>query len=123
MLRRLGLAPGAWHINEGHAAFLVLERAREFMAAGHPLDTALELVASGTVFTTHTPVAAGHDIFDDTLVASYFAHFAEEAGIPVQEILSLGSVPAPNGSFNMTTLALKGSRFHNGVSQIGRAHV
>ncbi|MFM7783859.1 MAG: alpha-glucan family phosphorylase [Gammaproteobacteria bacterium] len=118
VLRRLGLAPSTWHINEGHAAFLVLERCREFVAAGHALPTALELVAAGTVFTTHTPVAAGHDIFESALIESYLGGYAQELGVGTQELLVLGSVPAPNGSFNMTTLALKGSRFHNGVSRI-----
>ena len=117
-LRRLGLKPTAWHINEGHAAFLVLERCREYVQQGHTLASALEIVASGTVFTTHTPVPAGHDIFDTPLFETYFRGFAESLGVSMRELLALGSVPEPNGSFNMTTLALKGSRFHNGVSRI-----
>jgi starch phosphorylase len=118
VLRRLGLKPTAWHINEGHAAFLVLERCREYVQQGHTLASALEIVAAGTVFTTHTPVPAGHDIFDTPLFESYFRGFAESLGVSMHELLALGSVPEPNGSFNMTTLALKGSRFHNGVSRI-----
>jgi starch phosphorylase len=117
-LRRLGLKPTAWHINEGHAAFLVLERCREYVEQGHTLASALEIVAAGTVFTTHTPVPAGHDIFDTPLFETYFGAFAESLGVSMHELLALGSVPEPNGSFNMTTLALKGSRFHNGVSRI-----
>jgi len=117
-LRSLGLRPTAWHINEGHAAFLVLERCREYVSQGHAMATALEIVAAGTVFTTHTPVPAGHDIFDSAMFESYFAGFARELGIEMLELLTLGSLPHPNGSFNMTTLALTGSRFHNGVSRI-----
>ena len=117
-LRRLGLKPTVWHINEGHAAFLVLERCREYVQQGQTFASALEIVASGTVFTTHTPVPAGHDIFDTPLFETYFRGFAESLGVSMRELLALGSVPEPNGSFNMTTLALQGSRFHNGVTRI-----
>jgi starch phosphorylase len=117
-LRRMGLRPSAWHINEGHAAFLVLERCREYVEQGHSLATAIEIVAAGTVFTTHTPVPAGHDIFDAGLFETYFRDYAAELGVSITEVMRLGSVPEPNGSFNMTTLALRGSRFHNGVSRI-----
>ncbi len=118
VLRRLGLAPTAWHINEGHAAFLVLERAREHVAAGHSLAAALELVASGTVFTTHTPVAAGHDIFDGSLIHTYLGPLARSLGVGLPELLSIGGASEAAPAFNMTTLALNGSRFHNGVSRI-----
>ncbi len=117
-LRRMGLRPTAWHINEGHAAFLVLERCREYVQEGLTLAEALEIVAAGTVFTTHTPVPAGHDIFDAGLFETYFRDFATGLGVGMPELMALGSLPAPNGSFNMTTLALQGSRFHNGVSRI-----
>ena len=117
-LRALGRAPSVWHINEGHAAFLVLERCREHVAAGKDFDTALELVASGTVFTTHTPVPAGHDIFDPELFSNYFSDYAGELGIDMEALLRLGRSPSNHGSFNMTALALRGSRFHNGVSRI-----
>jgi starch phosphorylase len=117
-LRRLGLRPSAWHINEGHSAFLVLERAREYVEQGMDFATAHEIVAASTVFTTHTPVAAGHDIFESALVETYFAGYVGALGLDLRALLALGSVPEPNGSFNMTTLALKGSRFHNGVSRI-----
>ena len=114
----MGLKPTAWHINEGHSAFLVFERCREYVEQGHELATALEIVAAGTVFTTHTPVAAGHDIFDSGLFEAYFRDYATGLGVGIRDLLALGSVPEPNGSFNMTTLALHGSRFHNGVSRI-----
>ena len=117
-LRLLGLQPTAWHINEGHAAFQVLERCRELVAEGLDFGSALEQVAAATVFTTHTPVPAGHDIFDHSLVSSYFSDYAESLGVPMSEFLALGTNPASEGRFNQTILALRGSRFHNGVSRI-----
>jgi len=63
MLRALGIEPRAWHLNEGHSAFLILERLRELAQAGHAFDQAVETVRNSTVFTTHTPVSAGHDAF------------------------------------------------------------
>ena len=71
--RAMGLTPSVWHINEGHAAFQVLERCRELVAGGLPFAAALEAVAANTVFTTHTPVPAGHDIFDHRLIEFYFS--------------------------------------------------
>lgn len=117
-LRLLGLQPTAWHINEGHAAFQVLERCRELVDEGLNFGSALEQVAGATVFTTHTPVPAGHDIFDHSLVSSYFSDYAKQLGLSTGEFLALGTNPASEGRFNQTILALKGSRFHNGVSRI-----
>ena len=115
-LRALGLRPSVWHINEGHAAFQILERCRFRMKEGLDFHSALELVAAGTVFTTHTPVPAGHDIFDRQLFSKYFAEIPEAIGLNMDEVYALGL----NGGdgFNMTSLALRGSRFHNGVSAI-----
>ncbi len=117
-LRLLGLQPTAWHINEGHAAFQVLERCRELVAEGLDFGSALEQVAAATVFTTHTPVPAGHDIFDHSLVVSYFSDYAESLGMTMEDFLALGTNPASEGRFNQTILALRASRFHNGVSRI-----
>jgi starch phosphorylase len=117
-LRALGISPTVWHINEGHSAFQILERCRECVTKGHDFATALEVVAAGTVFTTHTPVAAGHDIFDHDLISGYFRDYIKELGIDMQRFLELGSTPGNPGSFNQTALALRGSRFHNGVSRI-----
>jgi starch phosphorylase len=117
-LRALGKAPTVWHINEGHAAFQILERCREHVAKGMSFESALELIASGTVFTTHTPVPAGHDIFDQDLIVSYFGSFIKELGIDVNTFMQLGRTDAHQQSFNMTALALRGSRFQNGVSRI-----
>jgi len=118
-LRALGIKPTVWHINEGHAAFQILERCREHVNQNHlDFDSALELVAAGTVFTTHTPVAAGHDIFEQDRMIHYFSDFVKELRLEMQDFLGLGSTPSNHGSFNMTSLALHGSRFHNGVSRI-----
>jgi starch phosphorylase len=117
-LRAVGLQPTVWHCNEGHPAFSILERCRELVAQGLPFDAALEAVAGNTVFTMHTPVAAGHDIFDDALMAGYFNEFVKQLGISPEQFLSLGSTPSDPGAFNMTALGLRGSRFRNGVSRI-----
>lgn len=118
-LRALGIQPTVWHINEGHAAFQVLERCREYVTLNDmDFDSALELVAAGTVFTTHTPVPAGHDIFEQDRMVHYFGDFVKELKIDMPDFLGLGSTPSNHGSFNMTSLALHGSRFHNGVSRI-----
>jgi len=117
-LRAVGLAPTVWHINEGHAAFQILERCREYVQAGLDFDTALEVTAAATVFTTHTPVPAGHDIFDHRHVNTYFNNFITKLGIEEKQFHELGRYPGSEKSFNMTALALRGSRFHNGVSRI-----
>ena len=117
-IRTLGLDPTVWHINEGHAAFQILERCREHVQAGRDFDTALELVASGTVFTTHTPVPAGHDIFQAELLRVYLHDAADALHIDDDRLFRLGAFPGQEDGFNMTALALRGSRFHNGVSRI-----
>jgi starch phosphorylase len=117
-LRALGIAPTVWHINEGHAAFLVVERCRERVREGYDFASALEGVAADTVFTTHTPVPAGHDSFEHGLMRSYFGGMMGELGIDEARFLALGASPHTPGAFNMTSLALRGSRMHNGVSRI-----
>lgn len=117
-LRALDLKPTVWHINEGHAAFQILERCREHTLKGMDFHAALELVAANTVFTTHTPVPAGHDIFDHHLFSTYFKAFAKDLHEHLDTVLGLASSPDNQGGFNMTALALRGSRFHNGVSRI-----
>ncbi len=116
-LAALGLQPTVWHINEGHAAFQLLERCRMAMQDGLDFASAMELVAAGTVFTTHTPVPAGHDIFDRELVARHLAGMATALGLDFDSLFALGANNSSPG-FNMTALALRGSRFHNGVSRI-----
>jgi starch phosphorylase len=119
-LRALDVRPAIWHCNEGHPAFLMLERVREMVQAGSDFHTALEAVAASTVFTTHTPVPAGHDEFDESLAMFYFEPLVRQLGIEAQELLSLGRFHDGGHAhaFNMTTLAIAGSRHHNGVSRI-----
>ena len=116
-LATLGIKPTVWHINEGHAAFLLLERIRGLMGQGHDFRTALEAAAANTVFTTHTAVAAGHDHFAEDMIRGYFEGFCRDAGIAIDDLLALGRTPG-DSEFNMTALAVRGSRFHNGVSRI-----
>ncbi|KEF32418.1 Glycogen phosphorylase [Marinobacter nitratireducens] len=117
VLQSLGLEPTVWHINEGHAAFQILERCRMKMAEGLEFEAALEAVAGATLFTTHTPVPAGHDIFQRSLMQHALGDYLGDSGLDFEKVFSLG---AKNGgdSFNMTSLGLRGSRFHNGVSRI-----
>jgi len=117
-LRALGLAPAVWHMNEGHAAFLALELLRERMAAGMSFEAGREAVAAQCVFTTHTPVAAGHDAFPDHLFVQHFSGLVGELGGDMQQLLELGRAPGVDGRFNMTRLALNGARRINGVSRI-----
>ncbi len=117
-LRAMGIQPTVWHINEGHAAFLIPERCREHVGQGMSFNSAIELVAANTVFTTHTPVPAGHDIFEADLMTRYFKHYIKSLNIDLNTFLALGDSPSNRGSFNMTALALRGSRYHNGVSRI-----
>ncbi len=116
-LREMGLNPTACHINEGHAAFMILERVSALVAHGLDFASALEAVAASTVFTTHTAVPAGHDQFDEEMVRRYFAHCFPMLKENMAEMIALGHLPG-GSEFNMTSLAVRGSRFHNGVSHI-----
>jgi len=111
-LEAMGIKPAVWHINEGHAAFLILERVRALVGEGMSMEAALEAVAANTVFTTHTPVPAGHDQFNDGTVLPYLKSCYGELNV-----MPLARPPS-GGDFNMTALAIRGSRFHNGVSRI-----
>jgi starch phosphorylase len=116
-LEQMGVKPTVYHINEGHAAFLVLERVRRKVKQGLSFYAALEAVGASTVFTTHTPVPAGHDHFAEDMIWDYFSHCCADLGISQEEFMHLGG--AGHGQdFNMTMLALAGSRHHNGVSRI-----
>ncbi len=116
-LDALGLDPRVYHVNEGHAAFLSIERARRLVAGGSSTHDALERVAATTVFTTHTPVPAGNEVFADELVLRYVAGPAAQAGIAPDELLALGRA---NGvaEFGLTPLALRLSAHANGVSRL-----
>jgi len=117
-LRALGLQPAVWHMNEGHAAFLGLELARELVSQGLPFDAAIEATAAQCVFTTHTPVAAGHDAFPDQLFSEHFSGMAAALRSEMAPLLALGRAPGTDGRFNMTRLALNCARRINGVSRI-----
>jgi glycogen phosphorylase len=117
MLGELGLKPTAWHINEGHAAFLVLSRVRKLMRDGLDAAAALEAVAGNTVFTTHTPVPAGHDHFSREQLTPYLEPLCKDLEFSVDQVFSWG-LAGGSQEFNMTALAIRGSRFQNGVSRI-----
>ena len=122
MLAALGIQPEVCHLNEGHAAFAVLERARSFMEeTGQPFEVALAVTRAGNLFTTHTAVAAGFDRFAPALIEQYLGGYAEEKlGIALNDLLALGR-QNPNDSsesFNMAYLAIRGSGAVNGVSRL-----
>ena len=116
-LAALGIEPDCWHVNEGHPAFLTLERICRLVARGIAFDAALEAVAASTVFTTHTPVAAGHDHFPEDVVRPYLASVFPELRPHLEAALALGRSPDTN-DFNLTSLAIRASRAQNGVSRI-----
>jgi starch phosphorylase len=116
-LSAMGIKPTVFHINEGHAAFLIVERTRELILQGMEPPAAFEAVASNTIFTTHTAVAAGHDHFSEEMVVGYFERYARELKVSLELMLALGRT-GENSDFNMTALAANGSRFQNGVSKI-----
>nr|WP_238590472.1 alpha-glucan family phosphorylase [Nitrospira moscoviensis] len=118
MLRALGIVPSIWHANEGHSAFLTLERIRELVQKGTSHAEASEIVRQSTVFTTHTPVPAGHDVFPHHLMDRYFAGYWEQIGLSRDEFLRLGDTPESRGhGFNMTALVMRLSAHVNGVSR------
>ncbi len=113
----LGLEPTVFHLNEGHAAFATIERARRLVEEGRDPDDALELVRRTTVFTTHTPVPAGNEVFAPDLVLRYVAGLAAQAGLAPTRLLALGASDGSRG-FGMTPLALRLSAHRNGVSEL-----
>jgi starch phosphorylase len=120
-LRALGITPAVWHLNEGHAAFVCFERIRELMRnAKLDFERATEAVAASTVFTTHTPVAAGNEAFSLPLMDKYFRRFCKQNGIELSRLLNLGLQTGEGGYkfFSMTVLALRLSNGSNGVSQL-----
>ncbi|HEX2768052.1 MAG TPA: alpha-glucan family phosphorylase, partial [Geobacteraceae bacterium] len=122
LLKALGIKPQVCHLNEGHAAFVVLERAHSFMQeTAQPFEVALAVTRAGNLFTTHTAVAAGFDRFAPALIEQYLAGYAEKRlGIKLHDLLALGR-RNPNDqaeSFNMAYLAIRGSGAVNGVSRL-----
>ncbi|HET7138008.1 MAG TPA: alpha-glucan family phosphorylase [Gaiellaceae bacterium] len=116
-LHALGIEPSVYHVNEGHSAFLTIERARMLVEAGRSTEDALEQIRHTTVFTTHTPVPAGNEVFGDDLVVRYVGSLAESAGISNEQLLALGRSDDTDG-FGLTPLALRLSAHANGVSQL-----
>jgi starch phosphorylase len=118
VLRTLAINPTVWHANEGHSAFLTLERLRELVQKGRSHAEASEMVRQSTVFTTHTPVPAGHDVFPHHLMERYFNGFWKQIGLSRDEFLGLGDAPnSHQQGFNMTALAVRLSAHVNGVSR------
>ncbi|MCP3980119.1 MAG: glycosyltransferase family 1 protein [bacterium] len=121
LVEKLGLRPSVWHMNEGHSALLSLGRLADNLAAGASFEDALEQIRSAAVFTTHTPVPAGNEVFDEELVRKYVTGWASAKGLDAERLLQLGRDPR-NGdderTFNMTVLALRTSRAANGVSEL-----
>ena len=120
LLRTLGINPSVFHMNEGHSAFLVLELIREQVAMGKTFEEGLKEAIAHAVFTTHTPVPAGHDRFNEGLVRYALGNYAAKLKVPFSKVMGLGRVnPEDNDElFCMTVLALKGSRSANGVSEL-----
>ena len=118
-LKALGSSPAVWHLNEGHAAFVVLQRIRDLIEAGQTFDGALEEVRRTTVFTTHTPVPAGHDAFPFNLVETHLAGCWGTLGAYRDRFMQLGAYDNGSGvQFNMTALALRTANGVNAVSQL-----
>ncbi|MBX3461788.1 MAG: alpha-glucan family phosphorylase [Planctomycetes bacterium] len=119
LLRALGLRPAVYHMNEGHAAFLTLERtSRLVRGEGLSFEAAREYVAATTLFTTHTPVPAGHDRFAEDLMRRYFGDAEEWVGLPWDRFFALGQASGGTSEFNMTYLAMNFAGFVNGVSKL-----
>ena len=121
LLRKLGLNPTVYHMNEGHSSFLIIELIKNVMKEKQvSFEMARDIVSSRTVFTTHTPVPAGNDIFPIHLVEKYFKDYWDRLGISKEEFLKMGMEPNPNSNagFNMGILALKVAGKKNGVSKL-----
>ncbi|MBI5631742.1 MAG: alpha-glucan family phosphorylase [Elusimicrobia bacterium] len=117
MLRALNIPTAVYHANEGHSSFLCLELIRELVAQGKSFSEAARETAAACVFTTHTPVEAGHDVFDEQLVAEYFRNYWPSLGLDQQSFLDLARSPGGGPGWNMTALALRLSGRRNGVSR------
>jgi len=122
-LKELGLNPTVYHMNEGHSAFLAIERIRLLMAEqGLSFEEALHASRANNVFTTHTSVPAGLDVFDAGLVSHYFEEYCRGAGIPLESFLALGrrALADPREPFSMAVCAIETSSFRNAVSRLHR---
>ncbi len=119
VLRRLGLDPSVFHMNEGHSAFLQLERMRELVEEqGLSAEEALERLRASTVFTTHTPVPAGNEVFEPELVRRNLEALVERCGLAWDDFAALGKVDPTDTRFGLTPFALRTSRYANAVSEL-----
>jgi starch phosphorylase len=118
VLRELGLQPSVFHMNEGHSAFFQVERLRELVDEGLDRDSAAERLRASTVFTTHTPVPAGNEVFDPELVRRNIGPLVESCGFGWEEFCTLGKVRDDDDMFGMTPFALHTSAYANGVSKL-----
>ena len=120
VLKQLNMQPAVWHINEGHPCLQIIERWRQLVVDQRfNTDAALQVVAASTVFTTHTPVPAGHEVYETDLVRTYLSPLIQEIGIHETDLFKLGANDNGPG-FNLTSFSIRCSRFHNGVSRIHR---
>ena len=118
-IRALGYNPSVWHMNEGHAAFLILERARELVEAGHTFEQALEKTRGQNVFTTHTPVPAGNDEFPLWLIEKYLSAIWPQLKLTREQFFDIARHQMPQGEmFGMGVLALRNAQGRNGVSEL-----
>jgi starch phosphorylase len=118
-LRALGVEPTVWHLNEGHSAFMLVERARELTSTGVPQQEALERVGRNAVFTLHTPVPAGNEKFDATLVRDLVSPVLADSGLDVERVIELGrGVDDDPGQFDMTAFSLRHTTAANAVSKL-----
>jgi starch phosphorylase len=119
VLRRLGLEPTVFHLNEGHSAFLQLERMREFVEEQSlSVDEAIERLRASTVFTTHTPVPAGNEVFDPELVRRALGGLVERCGLAWEDFVALGKMETSENGFGLTPFALRTAQYANGVSEL-----
>ncbi|MDR1758795.1 MAG: alpha-glucan family phosphorylase [Bacteroidales bacterium] len=120
LLKILGINPDLYHLNEGHAAFISLERLRDFMEDGYSLPAAQEMVRATSLFTTHTPVPAGHDAFQEDMMRVYFAHYPDRYHVSWNKFMSWGRSPENKSDekFSMSVLACRFCQEVNGVSKI-----
>ncbi len=118
VLNTLGIRHSILHLNEGHPAFALFERIRERVEGGMSFEDAAEYVRNTSIFTTHTPVPAGHDVFPFHLMNKYFGNYCKFIGLDRETFLQLGVNPRePSAGFNMTAFSLRMSKFHNSVSK------
>ncbi len=119
LMHSLNLNPSVYHLNEGHSAFLIIDRLRYLTTQlGYTYQEAKELIYHSTVFTTHTPVIAGNENFPISIVKNYIRQHAEDLQVPIEKLIDYGKVPGDNTTYWLSALALRFSRCNNAVSQL-----